>query len=104
MLAKMKGSYADNRSDDKSIEPEGITIGRAGNKNLLFVGMERIDAVVVYDVTNPAKPEHLHWLDTGNATEGLIFISAEDSPSGQNLLVVSSEDDGVITLTMAQYL
>ena len=31
------GKYADSRSDDKSVEPEGITIGRVGNKTLLFV-------------------------------------------------------------------
>lgn len=93
-----EGNYDDKRSDDKGAEPEGVVIGRVGNKNLLFVGMERVDGVAVYDVTNPVKPKYLQWLDCGDAPEGLLFISAEDSPIGKSLLVVSSEDDGVVTV------
>jgi hypothetical protein len=93
-----EGNYDDKRSDDKGAEPEGVVIGRVGNKNLLFVGMERVDGVAVYDVTNPVKPKYLQWLDCGDAPEGLLFISAEDSPTGKSLLVVSSEDDGVVTV------
>jgi hypothetical protein len=93
-----EGNYDDKRSDDKGAEPEGVAVGRVGNKNLLFVGMERVDGVAVYDVTNPVKPKYLQWLDCGDAPEGLLFISAEDSPIGKSLLVVSSEDDGVVTV------
>jgi hypothetical protein len=93
-----EGSYDDSRSDDKGTEPEGIVIGRVANKNLLFVGMERVDAVAVYDITNPVKPKYLQWLDVGDAPEGILFISAEDSPTGNSLLVVSSEGDGFISV------
>ncbi len=93
-----EGSYDDGRSDDKGTEPEGIVTGRIANKNLLFVGMERVDAVAVYDITNPVKPKYLQWLDVGDAPEGILFISAEDSPTGNSLLVVSSEGDGFITV------
>jgi hypothetical protein len=93
-----EGNYDDGRSDDKGTEPEGVVIGRVGNKNLLFVGMERADAVAVYDVTNPVKPKYLQWLDCGDAPEGLLFIPAEDSPIGKSILVVSSENDGVVTV------
>lgn len=88
--------YDDGRSDDKSVEPEGITIGKVGNKNIAFIGLERVDAVAVYDVTNPAAPKFLQLLKCGDAPEGVLFISAKDSPTKRSLLVISSEGDGVV--------
>jgi len=96
--ADMNGSYDDGRSDNKSVEPEGLVTGRIGNTELLFVGMERADAVAVYDITNPVKPRYLQWLTTGDAPEGLVFVSVDESPSGKPLLIVSSEGDGVVTI------
>lgn len=90
------GVYDDGRSDDKSIEPEGITIGKIGNKKVAFVGMERADAVAVYDVTDPTKPIYLQLLKCGDAPEGVLIIPAKNSPTKKSLLVVSSENDGVI--------
>jgi hypothetical protein len=90
------GVYDDGRSDDKSVEPEGIAIGKIGNKNVAFVGMERADAVAVYDVTDPVKPVFLQLLKCGDAPEGVLIIPAKDSPTKKSLLVVSSENDGVI--------
>jgi len=89
-------TYDDGGSDDKSVEPEGITIGTVGSKKVAFVGMERADAVAVYDVTNPVKPVFLQLLKCGDAPEGVLFISAKNSPTKKSLLVVSSENDGVI--------
>ncbi|WP_167604798.1 choice-of-anchor I family protein [Maribellus sediminis] len=96
--AYLNDNYEDGRSDDKSTEPEGVVLGTIGNIKLLFVGMERVDAVAVYDVTNPRNPKYLQWLKTGDAPEGLAFVSAEESPTGTNLLLVSSENDGVVTI------
>lgn len=89
-------AYDDGRSDDKSVEPEGITIGKIGNKSIAFVGMERADAVAVYDVTDPTKPSFLQLLKCGDAPEGVLIIPAKNSPTKKSLLVVSSENDGVI--------
>lgn len=94
--ASAAGIYEDGRSDDKSIEPEGITLGVVGRKTVAFVGMERVDAVAVYDVTNPAAPVFLQMVKCGDAPEGVLFIPAKDSPIQKSLLVVSSEDDGLI--------
>lgn len=88
--------YDDSRSDDKSIEPEGITIGVVGKTTVAFVGMERVDAVAMYDLTNPAAPVFLQLVKCGDAPEGILFIAAKDSPIKKSLLVVSSEDDGLI--------
>ncbi len=102
--AKDLGVYDDNRSDDKSVEPEAITIGKVGNKTLAFVGMERVDAVAVYDVTNPTAPVFIKMFATGDAPEGVLFIPASKSPIQQSLLVVSSENDGVIKIYKADKL
>lgn len=90
------GMYEDKRSDDKGVEPEGITLGYVGKKAIAFVGLERVDAVAIYDVTNPLNPVFLKLLATGDAPEGLLFIPAMDSPTGKSLLVVSSEGDGQV--------
>lgn len=82
------------------MEPEGITLGKVNKRNLAFVGMERADAVAIYDVTNPLQPVFLQILATGDAPEGVLFISAKDSPIRRSLLVVSSENDGVIKVYM----
>jgi DNA-binding beta-propeller fold protein YncE len=93
---KTAALYDDGRSDDKGVEPEGIALGEVGKKQLAFVGLERADAVAIYDISNPASPVFLQILSTGDAPEGVLFIPAKDSPIQQSLLVVSSENDGVI--------
>ncbi|HEY6503135.1 MAG TPA: choice-of-anchor I family protein [Chitinophagaceae bacterium] len=93
-LAAVK--YDDARSDDKGVEPEGITLGYIGNRVIAFVGMERADLVALYDVTDPQHPVFIKSLPTGDAPEGLLFIPAKYSPSNKSLLVVSSEGDGTV--------
>ncbi len=88
--------YDDTRSDDKGVEPEGITIGKVGTKPVAFVGMERADAVAVYDISNPKAPVFLQLLKCGDAPEGVLYIPAKNSPTKKSLLVVSSENDGVV--------
>ena len=90
------GLYDDARSDDKSVEPEGIATGTVSNTKVAFVGMERVDAVAVYDITDPKNPKFLQLLKSGDAPEGVLFIPAKNSPTLKSLVVVSSEGDGVI--------
>jgi len=92
----LAGIYDDARSDDKGSEPEGIAIGKIGSRMYAFVGCERTDAVMIYDITIPNLPLWRMTLKTGDAPEGIIFISADKSPNGLPLLVVSSENDGVV--------
>ncbi len=93
-----EGLYDDARSDDKGAEPEGITVGKIGSRNILFVGLERADAVAMYDITYPYYPIFINLLKTGDAPEGVLFIPKEKSPSGKSLLLVSSENDGVVKI------
>ncbi len=92
------GVYEDTRSDDKSVEPEGICIGKVGNKTVAFVGLERVDAVAIYDVTNPLAPVFLQMVKCGDAPEGVLFIPAKDSPTKKSLLIISSENDGFVKI------
>lgn len=96
MIEKNAVLYDDARSDDKGVEPEGVTIGKMGNRTLAFVGLERADAVVIYDITNLSSPSLVQVLQTGDAPEGVLFIPANESPNGKSLLVVSSEGDGKV--------
>ncbi len=90
--------YDDDRSDDKGVEPEGVTVGLINNKPIAFVGMERADAIGVYDVSNPTAPQFLQLFKTGDAPEGVLFVSAQNSPNGRSMLVVSSEGDGTVRI------
>jgi hypothetical protein len=92
------GIYDDGRSDDKGVEPESVYVTKMGDKNILFVGLERADAFMVYDVSNPLAPKYLQTLKTGDAPEGLLFIPASKSPTKRSLVVVSSEGDGSVKI------
>ncbi|MFZ0599011.1 MAG: alkaline phosphatase, partial [Flavobacterium sp.] len=92
------GTYDDKRSDDKGSEPEAVVAVKMGSQNILFVGLERSDSFMTYDVTNPAAPQYLQTVKTGDAPEGILFIPASKSPTKRSLLVVSSEGDGTIKI------
>ncbi|HEX2607820.1 MAG TPA: choice-of-anchor I family protein, partial [Flavisolibacter sp.] len=94
--------YEDGRSDDKGVEPEGIAIGQVGRKIIGFIGMERADALALYDLSNPTQPSFLKLLATGDAPEGIAFIPAAQSPIKKSLVVVSSENDGTIRIYSTQ--
>lgn len=92
------GTYDDGRSDDKGSEPESVVVAKMGDKMILFVGLERADTIMIYDITNPAAPQYLQSIKTGDAPEGLLFIPASKSPTKRSLVVVSSEGDGTIKI------
>lgn len=92
------GTYDDKRSDDKGSEPEAVVAAKMGNQDIIFVGLERSDAFMVYDATNPIAPQYLQTVKTGDAPEGILFIPASKSPTKRSLLVVSSEGDGSVKI------
>ena len=104
-----EGDAKDSRSDAKGPEPEGLALGKIGNKTFAFIGLERMGGVLVYDITNPAAPTRVDYLNTRDewltdppdlatagdlGPEGLVFIAAKDSPNGKPLLVVGNEVSG----------
>ncbi len=90
------GVLDDGRSDAKGPEPEAITTGVFGDSVLAFVGLERGGGgIMVYDVTDPANVTFVSYLRAPNtlAPEGLVYVPADDSPTGQPILAVASEGD-----------
>ncbi|BAZ09644.1 5'-nucleotidase/2',3'-cyclic phosphodiesterase [Calothrix sp. NIES-4071] len=83
----------DTRSDNKGPEPEGVVVGVVNNRTYAFIGLERTGDVIVYEVTNPTKPQFIEYVNTPEdvGPEGLTFISADDSPTGKPLLVTANE-------------
>lgn len=94
------GAYPDDRSDAKSVEPENLTVGVIGSKRFAFIGLERADAVAVYDITDLGNITFKQLLKTegDDAPEGILFVSAADSPNGNPLLVTSNEGSGNVTV------
>ncbi|MFC3195000.1 choice-of-anchor I family protein [Marinicella sediminis] len=91
----------DERSDNKGAEPEGITVARAKDKVLAFIGLERVGGIMVYDIGTPALAAFESFVtatDGDVAPEGLLFIPAADNASGEDLLVVSYEDTGTLAV------
>lgn len=103
MLAR--GLWEEGRSDDKGPEPESVTFGVVDGVPVLFVGLERTNAVMLYDVSNPAAPTLLDVIDIAgedgfgsSAPEGLQFLAANDNPTGRALLAVTCEGNGTLGL------
>ncbi|MEB3219975.1 MAG: choice-of-anchor I family protein [Nostocales cyanobacterium 94392] len=90
----------DSRSDNKGPEPEGVAIGVINNRTYAFIGLERVGGVMIYEVTDPQKPQFVEYAPpqaSDQAPEGIVFIPASDSPNGKNLLVLSNEVSRTVT-------
>jgi len=98
----------DGRSDDKGVEPEAVGIGEIDGKTYAFIAFERQSSIVVYDITNPYTPEFITFytnrvnnngtIEGDVAPEIIKFIKAEDSPNGQNMLLVGYEASGTMAM------
>lgn len=100
-----------NRSDDKGCEPEAIAVGEINGKHYAFVGLERHGGIMVYDVTNPTSSQFIQFINYRNfevdatspdagdlGPECIIFIPRTDNKYGRDLLLVSKEVSGSISV------
>ena len=106
----------DARSPSKGPEPEGLALGEAFGRTWAFIGLERIGGLMAYDITDPAAAQFVTYANNRvfspgaaiDATtfsnfgdlgpEGVIFISASNSPNGEPLVVVGNEISGTTTI------
>jgi alkaline phosphatase len=88
----------DGRSDNKGVEPEAIAVGEVNGRTFLFVGLERDNGIMVFDVTDPTAPvfdQYIEGETNGNLSPEIIqFIPAEESSSGGEQIAVSYEVSG----------
>lgn len=94
-------SNFDTRSDDKGPEPEALTIGMFGDRRVAFVGMERQNGILAYDITDPTQMLLLGYVNSYAdglvSPESLLFVDAASSPTGAALLLAGYElGDGAI--------
>jgi 5'-nucleotidase len=89
----------DRRSDNKGPEPEAVSVITLGSKTVALVGNERQNSVVMVDITNPASPSLISYINNRDnglfAPETVTTIAAADSPTGSELAIFGYEGDGV---------
>ena len=96
-----------NRSDDKGPEPEGTTTGTIRDTVYAFVSLERQGGVLIMNVNDPANPRLVQYINNRGLTtgagdqgpEGIVFVSAANSPTGAPLLLLANE----VSSTVAVY-
>ena len=102
----------ESRSDDKGPEPEAIAVGAINGHQYAFIGLERMGGIMVYDISNPFAPSYVQYVnnrdfsvEVGESTdagdlgpESIQFISADDSPNNEPLIIVGNEVSGTTTI------
>ncbi|MCG8669235.1 MAG: choice-of-anchor I family protein, partial [Pseudomonadales bacterium] len=103
----------DDRSDDKGPEPEALAVGAVDGKTYAFIGLERVGGIMMYDISTPSSPQFVQYTINRNfdvdieedlanagdlAPEGMKFVAAADSPTGNALLIVGNEVSGTTTV------
>lgn len=106
----------DTRSDNKGPEPEALAVGStAEGRTYAFVGLERIGGIAVFDITNPNAVRYADYVNNRNfgevinlatnpaapgdlGPEGIVFIPAADSPTGESMIADANEISGTTTL------
>ncbi len=93
----------DARSDDKGPEPEAVAVTTLTDGTVIAVaGMERQNGVIVVDITNPASPQVLRYINDSDkgliSPETVTIVDATNSPTGTTIAIVGYEgipEDGV---------
>ena len=95
-----------NRSDDKGPEVEGIAVHQVNGHTYVFAALERIGGVMIFNADNPLASYYVGYYNNRSVsnpngpdlgTEGIIIIAAQDSPNGQDLLILANEVSSTVT-------
>jgi len=94
----------DTRSDDKGPEPEALAYGSVAGRDYVFVGNERENGVMAFDITSTTDVKVVGYFNTVTNTsdsggsfvspESITFVPADQNPTRKNLLVVGYEGTG----------
>jgi 3-phytase len=94
--ASFPALWDDSRSDNKGPEPESVAVWEFFSKDVLFVGLERSNAIMMWDISNFANIEFIDMLFTAGdvGPEGLNFFSNNQG----SFLAVANEVSETTTL------
>lgn len=95
-----------NRSDDKGPEPEGVATAVINGNHYLFVSLERVGGVMVFNVDVPSTPVYVGYYNNRSAAtngpdrgaEGIIIIKKEDSPTGHDIVILANEVSSTLSI------
>lgn len=65
---------ADDRSDDKGIEPEAIEVAKINGETFAFIGLERQGGVVVYNISNPNAPTFVQYINNRDFSQPVCTV------------------------------
>jgi hypothetical protein len=99
-------AVAKNRSDDKGPEIEGVAVANIDGDNYLFASAERIGGVFVFNIDNPISPKYVGYYNNrafatngpDRGAEGIIYISAAESPNGNDLVILANEISSTLSI------
>ena len=93
------GAWDDSRSDAKGPEPEAVTVSEINGQVYAFVGLERAQGVMVYNVTDPADVTFTGFVrnSVDLRPEGITIVEAADSPTGKGLMLVANEGSNTLS-------
>ncbi len=90
------------RSDARGPEPEGLAFAMIDAEPIVFVGLERPGAIAIVSLAEPAAPGVVGFRVSAEhgdfAPEGLVFVPADLSPTGEDLLIVAYEYSGTLVV------
>ena len=95
-----------DRSDDKGPEPEGVAVATIAGVPYAFVSMERVGGLMVFNISNPAAPQFVQYVNNRGLTgltgdrgpEGIIYVKQQDSPNGKALIVLGNEVSSTVSV------
>ncbi|MEL6658501.1 MAG: choice-of-anchor I family protein, partial [Bacteroidota bacterium] len=93
----------DERSDDKGVEPEGVTIKEIGGNVYAFIIFERAaGGFAVYNITDPTAPYFVVYIPGAPAgdiaPESLLVIDPDDNPTDGFLILMASEESSTLAV------
>lgn len=95
-----------NRSDDKGPEVEGVATAFINGNHYLFVSLERIGGVLLFNIDNPSEPVYAGYYNNrtvaangpDRGAEGIIYISETASPNNHAIVILANEVSSTLSV------
>ena len=99
VAACLPANQYDKRSTKRGAEPESLALWESGERMIVFVGLERGDGILAYDLTDPEQGRYtggIFFKDRRHrGPESMVFLPDDSNPD-QGLLVASFEYTGTL--------